>query len=191
MIRGFALLPYFVAAVLVTGCSGSDATQAQESAIERYGIPWVLEDDGRYALRADIAVDAPAATVWNLVRDVNHYGDWSQALTAHVETLEAGAPIDLAIQLLPPPAPKTKSRELIQVVDDEVLAISWTREFPFDQRTERWQLVVPEGSHACRYYTALVFTQGLGSIMKVTFGPPTLAAFEAFAVELAAEATGS
>ncbi len=189
--RAFALLLLCVAAALAAGCGGSHSTQAQESAIERYGIDWVVEDDGRYALRANLAIDAPADTVWGLVRDVNRYGDWSQALTAHVDTLEAGAPIDLAIQLLDPPAPMTQSHELVQVVDDEVRAVSWGRQFPFDQNSERWQLVVPEGRQASRYYTALVFTPGLGSLMKVTLGPRTLAAFETFASELAVEANGS
>ncbi len=188
--RPSVLALLLIAAALGAGCADSDSSPTHESAIERYAIPWVLEDDGRYALRAEIAIDAPAETVWAWVRDVNAYGSWSDSLTAHAESVAPGAPIDLAIQLLDPPAPKTKSREQILVVDDEVYAISWTRAFPFDQRSERWQLVVPEGSHTSRYYTALVFTQGLGSLMEVTLGPRTLAAFETFAAELAAEATG-
>ncbi len=183
------LVTLVAAGALAAGCGDSGHARQPPSAIERYGIDWVLEDDGRYALRANLAIEASAATVWGLVRDVNHYGDWSQALTARVETLEAGAPIDLAIQLLDPPAPMTPSHEQVQVVDDEVRAVSWGRQFPFDQTSERWQLVVSEGPDASRYYTALVFTRGLGSLMEVTLGPRTLAAFEAFAAELAAEAT--
>ncbi len=183
------LVTLVAAGTLAAGCGDPGHARQPPSAIERYGIDWVLEDDGRYALRANLAIEASAATVWGLVRDVNRYGDWSQALTAHVVTLEAGAPIDLAIQLLDPPAPMTPSHEQVQVVDDEVRAVSWGRQFPFDQTSERWQLVVSEGRDTSRYDTALVFTRGLGSLMEVTLGPRTLAAFEAFAAELAAEAT--
>ena len=180
-----------VAAALLIGCGDSGGSEgAAPSAFERYGLDWVLADDGRYALRANLAIPAPADEVWALVRDVNAYPDWSKALTAHVDELVAGAPIALSIQLLPAPIPMTDSSEHVKVIDDEVRGVSWGRDFPFDQHSERWQIVTSEGRDASRYYTALVFTNGLGSLMDVTgIGDLTLAAFETFATELAAQAT--
>lgn len=179
-----------VAAVL-TGCGDSSGGAGEApSAFERYGLDWVLADDGRYALRANLAIPAPADEVWALVRDVNAYEDWSTVLTAHVDELIAGAAIALSIQLLPAPIPMTDSSEHVKVIDDEVRGVSWGRDFPFDQHSERWQIVEPEGRDASRYYTALVFTNGLGSLMDFTgIGDLTLSAFESFATELAAQAT--
>lgn len=180
-----------VAAALLIGCGDSGGSSGPApSAFERYGLDWVLADDGRYALRANLAIPAPADDVWALVRDVNAYQDWSTVLTAHVDELVAGAPIALSIQLLPAPIPMTDSSEHVKVIDDEVRGVSWGRDFPFDQHSERWQIVEPEGRDASRYYTALVFTDGLGSLMDFTgIGDLTLAAFETFATELAAQAT--
>lgn len=190
-VRRWTWWSVLAAAALLAGCGDSGGSGApSETAFERYGLDWVLADDGRYALRANVAIAAPAEQVWALVRDVNAYQDWSKALTAHVDELVAGAPIALSIQLLPAPLPMTDSSEHVKVIDDEVRGVSWGRDFPFDQHSERWQIVTSEGPDASRYYTALVFTNGLGSLMDFTgIGDLTLAAFETFGAELAARST--
>jgi hypothetical protein len=141
-------------------------------------------------LRTSRAIDAPPDVVWELVRDVNRYAEWSASITAVVDELVPDATIDLAIQLFDPPLGMTRSEETVYVVDDEVRAVAWQRHFVLQQTTERWQVVVPEGEGS-RYYTALKFPRLLGSIMKVTLGARTLAAFEVFGAELEVEAEAS
>ncbi len=175
--------------VLSTGIqaqSNLDEYNAPLGAIDKYGIDWVTEDDGSVVVRAEIAIDAPGSIVWELVRDPNNYETFSEVLSASVSVMEAGAPIQLSIQLfdgLPP----TTSDEFIGVFDDEARGVSWIRDFGFDQYTDRWQVVEDEGTGS-RYYTALKFPDSIGWLIKITAAGKIEAAFNQFADELRNEA---
>ena len=142
-----------------------------------------------------VAIDTPRGGVWLLQPGIYDIDAGTHDQPSRVTVFEGsahfvGGPIDLAIQLLPPPFPMTQSHEVVGVVDDQVYAVSWGRQFPFDQTSERWQAVVADGHSASRYYTALHFTDGLAAAMKVTLGPATQSAFEASTEELSVRAAG-
>jgi hypothetical protein len=185
----------------VTGCIADAAAEdvegdgtltlaeaADETAVDKYGLSWVKEDDGTdHVIRADIKIDAPTEVIWSLVRDPNGYGSWNSALTAKVDRLEPDAEISLSIQLFAPPFPPTNSVERVFVFDDARRAVSWKRDFGFGQVTERWQLVEADGGGA-HYYTALKDPHVIGWFVDRTLAKRIQAAFVEFAEALRDEA---
>jgi hypothetical protein len=196
-----ALAPAFLsslaslAALFVTGCALDGAAESTDStasavttetAVSKYGLDWVLSDDGSDTIRADIFIEAPVDVVWSLLRDPNKWGDWNDALTASVPKMAPGEPISLNIRLFDPPLPPTNSPERVSVFDDVLHAESWKRDFGFGQVTDRWQLVVPEGN-GTHYYTALKDPSVIGWVVDHTVVCRVKGAFVRFAEALRAE----
>ena len=48
-----------------------------------------------------LEVDAPAATVWQVIVDLERYPEWNTFVVACRSTLEVGAPIDMRVRVLP------------------------------------------------------------------------------------------
>ncbi len=167
---------------LIIFSSVSTAAETQADAFSKYDIEWVREPTGDIIVRTDLAIDAPASLVWQLVRDPNLYSSFSKALSAHVDVMRSGAPIWLNIQLFDASFP-TISLEEVGVFDDEMQAVSWSRDFGFGQVTRRWQIVTSEAGNA-HYYTALKFPRELGWLIDRTLRKNIQTAFERFAADL-------
>jgi uncharacterized protein YndB with AHSA1/START domain len=148
---------------------------------------WLETDDGSYILRASRAIDAPPDVVWALVSDPNRYSSWCETLHGQAREFAPGKEILLAIQILPRPFPRTKSMEVVKVIDPTLRAVAWTRDFGFGQVTERWQWVGPAAA-GCQYHTALKLPSLLGAIVRPSLGRSLKHAFERIAEELQAEA---
>lgn len=160
-----------------------------DDAIRHYQLDWLEGVDGGFVTHATIEIDASVERVWQLVRDVNGYARWCSALSAQAASVAPGQPIHLAIQLGDPALlGPTESDEVIGVVDDARRAISWGRDFGFDQQTLRFQLVTPS-PHGARYTTALRYPNELGSLVIPLLGADLDKAFQTIAEDLALEAS--
>ena len=148
---------------------------------------WLETDDGSYVIRVSRRIDAPADSVWALVRDPARYAHWSSTLRAQVDQLVPGKEIALSIRLFGPVLPWTHSLEVVEVVDEEARAVAWSRDFALGQQSHRFQVVTPQGD-SCRYLTALQLSPLLAAAIRVTLQQRLRRAFERIAEELAAAA---
>ncbi|HEX5067947.1 MAG TPA: SRPBCC domain-containing protein [Myxococcota bacterium] len=48
-----------------------------------------------------LEIDAPAATVWHVIADLERYPEWNAFVVSCRSTLEVGAPIDMRVRVLP------------------------------------------------------------------------------------------
>jgi hypothetical protein len=159
-----------------------------DDAVTHYEIEWIREQsDAGFVARAQVLIAAPLQEVWSLVRDVNSYHAWSKTLTAEAEPVAPGASINLHIQLLDPPLPRTDSVELIAIVDDLRHAISWGGDFGDGETSTRFQIVEPADGRV-RWITGLRFTPTLGSLTLAALGENLQRAFDQVGAELKAEA---
>lgn len=97
-----------------------------------------------------VEVDAPAELVWQVLTDVDRYGEWNPFCIACKTTLEPGTPIDMTVRLVGP-SPK-KQREYMH-------SHTPGREFSYRMKpvpggtlfSERSHTVTPLGADRCRY----------------------------------------
>jgi Polyketide cyclase / dehydrase and lipid transport len=165
--------------------AAADAGAPLDDAIRHYELDWLDGTvDSGFVTHATIEIDASVERVWQLVRDVNGYGRWCSVLSADAGSVAPGEPIHLAIELGDPGAAPTESDEIIGVVDDARRAISWSRDFGFEQKTLRFQIVTPSPIGA-RYTTALRYPAELGSLVIPLLGPNLDRAFQTIAEDLA------
>jgi hypothetical protein len=174
MLKSLSAIALFAAAVAFAGSARA------ETAVDKYGLSWVKSDDGSWVVRADIFIDAPVDTVWELVRDPNGYASFNQALTAHIEKMAIGEPITLYIRLFGDNLSPTPSDEKVAIFDEPLHVASWDRDFGFGQFTHRPQILEAEGS-GTHYYTALQLPPSIGWLVVPTFGHNIQAAFAEFA----------
>ena len=115
-----------------------------------------------------IDIEAPAERVWEILMDVEKYGDWNP-FTPRVDTsFEIGSPVDLYVNMGPV---KIKQPELIQAVDPpRLLAWGMTMGAHFLLFTRREQRLVTTGSASCRYETGDAFSGLLTPLIMLLCG---------------------
>lgn len=120
--------------------------QSRKDAIKH--IPWVVgRPDGYYFLADPLIIDAPPATVWELVKNVGEYHHYShETIVASLPQgeLKVGNTIHLVLyprecvgKIIP------ASDERISVVDDEHHILAWERATPFGGSTECYRVLEP------------------------------------------------
>lgn len=121
-------------------------------------IPWVVgRPDGYYFLADPLLIDAPPATVWELVKNVGEYHHYShETILASLPQgeLKVGNTIHLVLyphacvgNIIP------ASDERISVVDDEHHILAWERATPFGGSTECYRVLesVDDGRKTASY----------------------------------------
>ncbi|WP_405495198.1 SRPBCC domain-containing protein [Nocardia sp. NBC_00511] len=64
-----------------------------------------------FVIDNSVEIEAPAELVWQVLTDVDNYGDWNPFVIECKTTLEPGSPIDMRVRLIGP-SPR-KQREFI------------------------------------------------------------------------------
>ena len=134
----------------------------------------------RYIVSSDsITIEAPAQRVWEILMDVERYGEWNPFTTRVDTSLEVGSPVDLYVTL---GLFKLKQPEQIQAVDPPSL-LAWGMIMG-----ARWLLVTRREQHLealgetrCRYTTADAFTGVLTPLVVLLFGGLIRRGFNAMA----------
>lgn len=119
---------------------------------------WAIDDSiSNHIIRVKCDINASAAKVWAVVRDVNNYKSFTKSISAESKNVQVGESVILTVNMGFPLFTQ-KSTETIDVVDEINYAISWkvsTR--GTDEKCTRWQIVIPStnDSNKCTYITAL------------------------------------
>lgn len=123
----------------------------------------------RHIVSSDaIEIEAPADRVWEILVDVERYGEWNPFTTRVDTSLEVGSPVDLYVTLGPF---KLKQPELIQdVVPPSLLAWGMVMCARWLLITRREQRLEPLSDTRCRYTTTDTLAGVLTPLVVVLFG---------------------
>lgn len=135
-------------------------------------MPWEHGKPNGYLFESEpLVINATKDIVWKLVKDINHYADYSKgAITAVIDgdpvkdktlTMELykGQPLGCLI-----PA----STEKINKVDDEEKILGWKRELPDGSVTERYQVLKSTEDGKTVSYIALSIPGAIGFFTQRT-----------------------
>ncbi len=135
-----------------------------------------------FVIDDSVEIDAPAATVWQVLTDFPRYGEWNPFCVTAETTLEPGAPIDMRVRLLGPRL--IKQREFIRTNSPGVGFSYSMKPMPLGAlHSLRSHTLTPVGDERCRYHShfeidgwLLPVVSGLmGSALRRGFGGMTAA----------------
>lgn len=126
-----------------------------------------------------IEIEVPVERVWEILVDLELYGEWNPFTTRVDTSLEVGSPVDLYVTLGPF---KLKQPERIQAVDPPSL-LAWgmimgARWLLVTRREQRLEAL---SETRCRYTTTDVFTGVLTPLVVLLFGGLIRRGFNAMA----------
>ncbi|MTE16826.1 SRPBCC domain-containing protein [Nocardia aurantiaca] len=121
-----------------------------------------------FVIDKSVEIDAPAELVWQVLADVDKYGEWNPFVLECTTTLEPGSPIDMRVQLVGPPK---KQREFIR-------SHTPGREFSYTMKpaplgllsSERSHLVTDLGDDRTRYDSHFQLDGPLASVVGGLLG---------------------
>jgi hypothetical protein len=119
-------------------------------------------------VRAEIEIDAPIERVWEILKDVDRYGDWNP-FTPRVETtLRIGDPIHLHVRLIG----KRLMHRVEYITRNQPYALGWEMKMGarFLLHAERVQTLTAIDEHRTRYVTEDCFTGWLRPLVLALFG---------------------
>ena len=123
----------------------------------------------RHLISSDpVEIEAPSERVWEILVDVDRYGDWNPFTTRVETTFEIGSPVDLYVTLGPF---KLKQPERIEAVEPPHLLVWSTkvghRVLVSARREQRLEAL---GETRCRYLTTDAFSGLLTPLVILLFG---------------------
>ena len=129
-----------------------------------------------------VDIEAPVRQVWEILADVERYGEWNPFTTRVDTSLEVGSSVDLHVSLGPF---RLKQPELIQdVVPPSLLAWGMTMGARWLLKTRREQRLELLGDTRCRYMTTDAFAGVLTPVVVLLFGGLIRRGFNAMALAL-------
>ena len=136
-------------------------------AADKYQLQWITDDSqSAEFVKARIVINTTAERVWKVIRNPNHYSDWTTQVVAKTPSVQPGEPIEFWVDLNEC-CGKTYSSEMISVVDDDVHALAWEQNMGFGIHTQRWQFIIPSADgQSVTYYTGLKIPNPFGSTLN-------------------------
>ena len=133
-----------------------------------------------------VEIEAPIEAVWDILVDVDRYGEWNPFTTRVDTDFEIGSPVDLYVTLGPL---KLKQPERIEAVDRPHL-LAWStkmggRVLLSARREQRLEAL---NETRCRYLTTDAFGGLLTPLVVVLFGRLIRRGFNDMALALKADA---
>jgi hypothetical protein len=151
--------------------------------------PFSLYDPATLVASDPIEIDAPATIVWEVLTDLQRYGEWNPFCVWADSTLEMGAPVHMRLVNYTQPGTLAPNCEYICGFEPERL-LSWelrdSEAWPYPARRD--QIIEPLGPARCRYVTTDAFTGPNGIHVMRFAGPWVTRAFNDTAKALKARA---
>ncbi len=119
-------------------------------------------------VRAEVEIDAPIERVWQILKDIDRYGDWNP-FTPRVETtLQIGDPIHLHVRLVG----KRLTHRVEYITRNEPYTLGWEMKMGarFLLRAERVQTLTGIDENRTHYRTEDCFTGWLRPLVLALFG---------------------
>jgi len=136
-----------------------------------------------------VDIEAPASLVWEILTDLDNYGEWNPFCVRARSTLEIGAPVYMSMVNYPNPGALMQGCEYICAIEPErrlAWEARWHEDWPYPARRD--QVIEPLPNGHCRYWSTDAFL-GEGGIHVMRFcGPWVKRAFDDTARALKARA---
>lgn len=137
----------------------------------------------RHIVSSDaIEIAAPAEGVWEILTDVERYGEWNPFTSKAETNLEIGSGVELYVRLGPL---KLWQSERVEAVDPPSL-LAWSTEMgaPWLLSARREQRLEALSESSCRYVSTDAFNGLLTPLVVLLFGALIRRGFNAMAVAL-------
>lgn len=141
---------------------------------------------GRRVYEAEVIIDAPVSSVWEVLVDFESYPRWNP-FTLEVKTsLVVGEPVDMLVHMAKLGF-SFRQRETVRAVEPEARIVWGTTMMGGVISGEREQTLEALSEERTRYRTTDVIEGPLGVLVFGVFGPSVQVGFDAVAKSLAEE----
>ena len=119
-------------------------------------------------VRAEVEIDAPIERVWQILTDIDRYGEWNPFTPQAETTLEIGDPIPLHVRLVG----ERLVRRVERVTRNEPYTLGWDMKMGarFLLYAERVQVLTAVDQNRTHYKTEDCFTGWLRPLVLGLFG---------------------
>ena len=132
-----------------------------------------------------VEINAPASVVWEVLTDLEHYGDWNPFCISAKSTLEIGAAVEMLLADYSGAGGTFANTEYLCAFLPERL-LSWelraTQESPNAARRD--QIIEQVDDQRCRYYSTDAFLGENAALMMAVVGRWVKRAFDDTAIAL-------
>jgi hypothetical protein len=136
-----------------------------------------------------VTIEAPASLVWEILVDLERYGEWNPFCVKADSTLEMGAPVNMSLVNYPNPGALLVNCEHICAFEPErrlAWEARWHEAWPYAARRD--QIIEPTSADHCRYWSTDAFLGENGVHVMRFCGPWVKRAFDDTARALKARA---
>src|SRR5215469_9728942 len=101
-----------------------------------------------------VEIEAPASVVWQILTDLEKYGEWNPFCVRCVSTLQMGAPVNMTLVDYTNPGRLLPNVEYVCAFEPErrlSWEMHWSEQWPYAARRD--QVLEPLGAKRCRYYS--------------------------------------
>ncbi|MCK0530101.1 SRPBCC domain-containing protein [Sphingobium sp. MAH-33] len=136
-----------------------------------------------------VVIEASPALVWEVLTDLDRYGDWNPFCVKATSTLEMGAPVYMSLVNYPNPGALLQGCEYICELQPErrlAWEARWHENWPYAARRD--QFIDPMANGHCRYWSTDAFLGENGVHVMRFCGPWVKRAFDDTAHALKARA---
>lgn len=119
----------------------------------KVGDPKAGYDPNHVARSIKVEIDAPASVVWEILTDLERYGEWNPFCVKCVSTLELGAPVEMTLKNFWNDDLATVVEYVCAYEPERLLSweMYWTEAWPYAGRRD--QFIESLGPGKCTYHT--------------------------------------
>lgn len=123
-----------------------------------------------------LEVDAPAATVWDVITDLDAYSEWNPFVRACQSTLKPGDPMDMTVQI----GKSTRDETEIMQTCDQGRGFAYAMQPPplGALSSFRSHDIEPVDGDRCRYHSHFELKGWLAPVVKMFVGTKLQAGFK-------------
>ncbi|GHO46209.1 SRPBCC domain-containing protein [Ktedonospora formicarum] len=146
----------------------------------------VPEASGWFSVQTSITINAPLERVWEVLTDLEHYGEWNSFVPSMQADLRVGATLTMRVRMRGNLA--TTSVETITALEPQRL-LAWKIRSPaWILRGERFQVIKAINEQTTEYWTQESFTGIVAPLLQVLFARDLQRGFQTMARDLQARA---